>query len=546
MKTKLFLFIQRFISLVCACAIAVLSIIYIVSVPVYAASSDWDALGEDAIALRDAYISYLKSWTSGDLAQAISSGWEIPSSWFKTLSDGVQCISPVDDWYYFLTEEDKSGGGPGHVRSGGHSSHSSDRPADEVSPVLPSESFQEIITQVNSFYSPSGDLDRLSWKNDPRWSELEKDSTKLTYRDLRITLMRNYKFNDKWYCIYLLPYYFDGTSYYYGTDLLYLYFESDVVGEAALYYKIYDTVTGNVTDPVKLADCFTSFYADIGPYFTGLNGGYWVNGSYILLRHATDSESFNTSNMTSHYASSGSTYGTCSLQSGFTDFWKMLKSDDGVTSINFANGTSYSQYFYQVLSTSTEKDYGFVCSDTFFFPELGGYTDIDPEKIPSNTTVTITGDTIGDYIYYDNKTGDTSTINEYITNNYTYITNNGSGTGESTGGGSGSSSGDVNVGGNVNVSGNVSVGGQIGINTNPIDINVNVSGVGSGGAGSSEASGVQFDEDVSLNNYYDWMNEQTSGFSGFMSQFFSWLPPEIVIMLCAGFACVILMRFLGR
>lgn len=201
--------------------------------------------------------------------------------------------------------------------------------------------------------------------------------------------------------------------------------------------------------------------------------------------------------------------------------------------------------------SNKNDDYGvYLSSEPFQL--FSTQTSIDFEKIPDNYIITINGDTIYDYSITNPDTGDTSTINEYVTNNYTYITNN---NGDDSGGSSGTSSGDVNVGGNVTVSGDVNVGGEISIkadpidinvNTQPIDINVNVSGGGSSGSSSSEAAGVQFDQDVSLNNYYDWMNEQTSGFSGFMSQFFSWLPAEIVIMLCAGFACVILARFLGR
>ena len=94
------------------------------------------------------------------------------------------------------------------------------------------------------------------------------------------------------------------------------------------------------------------------------------------------------------------------------------------------------------------------------------------------------------------------------------------------------------------------VSGKIEIDTKPIDININVNGGGSGSSGSGDVSsspeGVEFDQDVSLNNYYGWMQEQTTGFSGFMKNFFFWLPEPIVIMLCAGFALVILARFLGR
>ena len=146
-------------------------------------------------------------------------------------------------------------------------------------------------------------------------------------------------------------------------------------------------------------------------------------------------------------------------------------------------------------------------------------------------------------------------VNNYITNNYVIPGSDKKDDDDpSSVGGSGTISGDITVGGKVDVS------GKIEIDTKPIDININVntsvsssqpdsstpSGSGGTGEDPGEDSGVEFDQDVSLNNYYDWMNEQTTGFSGFMKQFFSWLPDPIVIMLCAGFALVILARFLGR
>ena len=177
------------------------------------------------------------------------------------------------------------------------------------------------------------------------------------------------------------------------------------------------------------------------------------------------------------------------------------------------------------------------------FELYGSQTKIDYNQIPDNYTITINGDTIYDYDITNPDTGDHGTVNYYITNNYT-LPENGSKDDTKDDSGSGTVSGNVTVGGKVDVS------GKIEIDTKPIDLNINVNGGGSGSSGSGDVSsspeGVEFDQDVSLNNYYGWMQEQTTGFSGFMKNFFSWLPDPIVIMLCAGFALVILARFLGR
>ncbi len=227
----------------------------------------------------------------------------------------------------------------------------------------------------------------------------------------------------------------------------------------------------------------------------------------------------------------------CSILDGCSTF---TKATDIYSTLNWGtSGIAYNN-FYCSSTSNTSCDYGFVCSDAYFYPEIGGYTSINPEKIPANTTVTITGDTIGDYIYYDNTTGDTSTINEYITNNYTYITNNGSGTGEASGGGSGSgSSSGGSVSGNVDVSGAVVVGGQIDIKTDPIDINVNVSSGGnSGGSYTGEA--------VDISGYLDNLPEQSETMNDYFSVFFSFVPPEFLALLISGISIAILMRVLGR
>ena len=174
-----------------------------------------------------------------------------------------------------------------------------------------------------------------------------------------------------------------------------------------------------------------------------------------------------------------------------------------------------------------KRDFGFYFDDE---PIEIGFIDPIPVEHLEDTTVTLAGDTIYDYTITNNTTGDTSTVNYFVTNNYTYE-NSGGNSGDSGSSDGGSTSGDVNVGGKVDVSGDIEVGGKV-------DVNINVS--------SGSGTGVEFDQDVSLENYYDWMNEETAGFSEFMAGFLSWLPSPIITLLCCGFGAVVLMRFIGR
>lgn len=192
-------------------------------------------------------------------------------------------------------------------------------------------------------------------------------------------------------------------------------------------------------------------------------------------------------------------------------------------------------------NTNVNDDWGFILSSKPF-ELMMNQQNIDFDRIPDNYVITINGDTIYDYSVTNPDTGQTSTVNNYVNNNYTLPEKEPSG-GDGSGGSSGGSG---TVSGNVTVGGKVDVSGKIDISTNPIDINVNVNNSGSGSSGSGDSSGVEFDQDLSLNNYYDWMQRQSTGFSGFMKQFLSWLPEDIVIMLCAGLALVILARFIGR
>lgn len=188
---------------------------------------------------------------------------------------------------------------------------------------------------------------------------------------------------------------------------------------------------------------------------------------------------------------------------------------------------------------STGDDWGAYISQTPF-QLWGNQTTVDWDRVPDNYYITIQGDNFYDYSIHNPDTGDECPFGDFLIDyDIPDLVDPDEDDGDNSGGSGGKVSGDVNVGGKIDVS------GDIVIKADPIDINVNVNtSGGSSGAGTSE--GVIFDEDISLNNYYGWMQEQTTGFGAFMQAFFGWLPEPIVIMLCAGFALVILARFLGR
>lgn len=163
--------------------------------------------------------------------------------------------------------------------------------------------------------------------------------------------------------------------------------------------------------------------------------------------------------------------------SGFSDFSKFSTTNSGTvsyyipglnktkptpfyasdrsTSINF--GDYIRQHFKGSVAShdangDTDCDIGYIASAT----PIKSNFDIDVTRIPDNYYVTISGDTVYDYSITNPETGQSSSIEQFVTNNYTYVTiNNGSESGSG-------------VGGDLSVGGHIDVGGKV-----DIDININ-------------------------------------------------------------------------
>lgn len=518
---RVFLYFKRdpkeCVALICAACIMAISFLT-ASYPAFAADTvktwnDWDEVGDDAIALRDAYVKYLREVGEGDFIGALGKGVDVPIKWLKLLSDGRLVLSPCDDIIYFLKDNVLQ------------STHKQGKEADtglasRLKPVIDGKTGKQLYNYWSEYYKPHENASQYIWsyqtaprKND---SDIWFVPGAPVYSDARSWG------NKVWDDFYIMPFFTDDDLCpYYGQ----------------YYYRCYTTKEDQSVifhfDQYFLADnsLFREFktnwkaaeYPFIGLLCSG--GGYQLYAYSSRVNYFSDNRYFDTKYSFQSLEHDG---GFVSLRSYNNTGDKLLKDLVSITSFT--------------PNTNKSDDWGFICSSEPF--ELfANQTKIDYEKIPDNYTITINGDTIYDYDITNPDTGDHGTVNYYITNNYT-LPENGSKDDTKDDSGSGTVSGNVTVGGKVDVS------GKIEIDTKPIDININVNGGGSGSSGSGDVSsspeGVEFDQDVSLNNYYGWMQEQTTGFSGFMKNFFSWLPDPIVIMLCAGFALVILARFLGR
>lgn len=185
--------------------------------------------------------------------------------------------------------------------------------------------------------------------------------------------------------------------------------------------------------------------------------------------------------------------------------------------------TSLYSSFHSMLPNDNITDYGFLVSATPF--ETTYFFDIS--RIPDNSTTTVNGDTVYDYSITDNSTGDTTTIYNYVTNNYEYPEK------EDSGNGSGGS-----FGGDINVGGKVEVGGSVDVNVS-VDVNLGNT-VGGGGV-------VGEMPDMSpVDGYLQDALQESSGIRGFLKEFFDFLPAEILMLLGILLSVVILARLLGR
>lgn len=262
----------------------------------------------------------------------------------------------------------------------------------------------------------------------------------------------------------------------------------------------------------------------------GCSSMFKENYSYLLR----------SDNVSDKYPFICSGFGTSSERSGLMHFFHRENSG-GLYFTNdsiVCHDTGYSDgVFYDSVVTCDEGntcDFGFLISSE----EFSTTYQFDTTRLPVNSTVTISGDSVYDYSITDNSTGETSTIYNYVTNNYTYPPQ------ENTSGGNGNSGGtvggNVNVGGDVNVGGKVDIGGKVDVG-GKVDINVNVNGNGGGNGVSADMPDMN-----AVDDYLNSALDESTGIRKFLKEFFGFLPSELVVLLGIGLAAAIVARLFGR
>lgn len=384
------------------------------------------------------------------------------------------------------------------------------------------KALKEIAADYNSRYMPMDNPKQFIWSynSDNSVTKTKQDRSQRFYFFPQVPVYAGSSGtwgNQKWTDFYLIAFAIDDISgVYYGKYYVHVYTTNEN-GSVSLITDYYSLSDGSLYQTKK---------------------GTWDIGNYpyLSMHYATGSSMFSFRG----YKSASAYYGDV------TSSWKTIVTSNVAMPL-FASDNSGTLEFTKYVAlpsftpdTNKSDDYGFICSSKPF--ELfANQTGIDFQKIPDNYIITINGDTIYNYPITDPSTGNSSTINNLIINNYIIP-------------------GKIDIDEpidppyiredpNVILSGNVKVDGEINIKadpiqikTDPIDINVNVNqGGGSGGSGSSGTS-----EHVDISGYLDTLPEQSQTLTDYLKIFFDFLPPQLLAVLLGGIGAAVLCRVLGR
>ena len=306
-----------------------------------------------------------------------------------------------------LGRSDRSGGG-GRVRV---------ESAADVK--ISGKTFSEICDQLAEQYAPDLDTQYISWKN-------EKNPN---FRNFLSFYNAGTFCNNDWYECYAVPFIYDGTNYYYGAFQYHYYqvdsyLKMDRYDNMAVYADGLDGYTPvTAYHDVDLAtyryvalrltggkheDCSSGVCSGFANYLQG----YKTYADYIAAGDAGEYLYIERSGYSYYYKYACDYIAT----DGYTYFCPFddMECDALEPFIGFsAKGST------EEKDLSTDWDIGYYVSNQFI--DFHGYDFIDPTKIDPNATVTPSGSNVYEY-FITNSDGHTTTINNYITNNYTYIT----------------------------------------------------------------------------------------------------------------------------
>jgi len=367
-------------------------------------------------------------------------------------------------------------------------------------PKIDGSTFKELCNEYSSTYCPKNTKDFITWRTDKRFSEVDDY---LSAPRLSFFTDGYFCGEDTWTECFLVPWYTDGTSNYFSQYQFHFYqiFSEDDNGNRVItmYCDLWDMINGGDVQTITISNQILDYrYIDFCVSTE--------NGRLSMTPYASYTDYINRTRRLSLVE-----YFTMTDNVGKN----IAYSSDRLTTVNI---NDYLSCWQKAVSAHDDgectvgdlHDTGYYVSNKPIAMDL---TSVDFTKFADDDTVTLKGDTIYDYTI-TNKDGDTTTINNYITNNYTYPVTDTGDSGEEDSGTSTGGSGDVNVNVDVDVNNNIADGFI------PVDVN--------------------------LDNYLEQTPEQAKPLTEFFSIFFEFLPPELLRLLCLGLVVCIILRVWGR
>jgi len=296
-------------------------------------------------------------------------------------------------------------------------------------PKIDGSTFKELCNEYSSTYCPKNTKDFISWRT-RTFDEANTNAFLLMYRN-------TFFCSDIWPEVYLLPFYTDGKETYYSTYQFHFYKKivqnEDGTYTTTLYCDVWSLLDNTEPKTYTIDDISKYEYIEISPFI-------WSSGALSLDYYSTDSEYItrdNTSGDIFHFDLINSVY---PAEYFSTDLGSSLEPDDVPFRVITDDHDSS-------CNCNGGHDIGFYCNNK---PIEKDFALVDFTKFADDDIVTLKGDTIYDYTI-TNKEGDITTINNYITNNYTYPVTDTGDSGEEDSGTSAVSSRKVNVNVDVNV-----------------------------------------------------------------------------------------------
>ncbi len=428
---------------------------------------------------------------------------------FEYIPNGGYFYNKYTDEFIF-TPEKNSGGGAGRYRKGEGGGGGRERTVNSFTDVpMGTDLFKKILLQLQSQYAPAETVDFVSMQKSSNKLLNDKTTASLYFPFLEGGEIWGHEITKP---VYVNIYYVDENGSLWINEQQSAFYAAIDETDSKVYFY-YDTFT---TDLISSERTYQYQKKQMREY---------ASTDYYYLRHGSDFifKLFRCANAADYLNIStvggGFTFGADN---------KYISSDDASTSSTIRIYSEFTGVPYNTRSEYLPLDWGFYISDEPIVFE-GMYKDMDPEKFDPNGVITPTGDDIYNWTITNND-GDTNTINEYITNNYVYITNNYGDDTDDGDGGNGGDGGDSSA--NVTVGDtNVNVGGD------DIDININVD---------TDTSEPTMPIEVNFDNYLEVLPEYAKPLVVFFQGFFEFVPVEIFNLICAGVAVSIILRIWGR